>query len=68
LLRTVTFDQFDTRRLELGAHRRVDTGIATGDAMPCRPRQLGNAPHEGTADAENVNMHDWMSEKGAGVV
>ncbi len=57
LFDTVAFDQIDSRRFELRAHRGIDTGIAPGDAVPAGPRELRNAAHEGAADAENVNMH-----------
>ena len=57
LLGTVAFDQFDPGRFELRTHRRIDTGVAAGNTMSGRPRELGDSAHEGAADAENVNMH-----------
>ena len=36
--------------------------FAAGDAVSSRTRQLGDAPHEGAANAENVNMHEVNSE------
>ena len=57
LLDAVAFDQRDPRRFELRAHRRIDVAVATGDPVPRSASQLGNAAHEGAADAENMNMH-----------
>jgi hypothetical protein len=54
----VALDQFDALLLELGAHRRIDIGIATGDAMPGGAREQRDAAHEGAADAEDVDMHE----------
>jgi hypothetical protein len=53
----VALDQFDALSLELGAHRRIDIGIAARHAMAGRPRQQGDAAHEGAADAEDVDVH-----------
>ena len=57
-------DQFDSLRFQLGAHRRIHVGIATGDFMAGFLGQHGQAAHEGTANAENMNMH-VISAKGA---
>ena len=51
------FDEIDPGVAQLVAHGRVDVGIAAGDAMPRRPGELGDATHEGAADAENMNVH-----------
>jgi hypothetical protein len=58
LLRTVALDQFDALGFELGAHRGIDVGVATGDAVTGFFRQDRQAAHEGAANAEDVNMHD----------
>ena len=50
-------NQFDALLLELGAHGRIDVGIATGDTMASLTRQHRNAAHEGAADSQDVYMH-----------
>lgn len=44
-------NQFDALLLELGAHRGIDIGIATGDTVTSLTRQHRNATHEGAADS-----------------
>ncbi len=56
LLDAPAFDQFYALRFELGAHRRIDVGVAAGDAMACLAGNGGDAAHEGAADAENVDV------------
>ena len=51
------FDEVDAGGAQLVAHRRVDVGVAAGDAMAGGNRQLGDAAHEGAADTQNVNVH-----------
>lgn len=51
------FDQLDALRFELGAHRRVDVGVAAGDAVAGLTGDQGNAAHEGAADSKDVDMH-----------
>ena len=58
LRRVKAFGQGNALGFELGAHRRIDAGIAAGDLVPGLLRQHRNAAHEGTADAEYVNMHE----------
>ena len=58
LLAVETFNQFDTRRFQLGTHRRIDVGVATGDAMAASTGKLSDTAHEGTADTKDVNMHE----------
>jgi hypothetical protein len=53
----VAFDQLDAGAAQLVAHRRIDVGIAAGDLVAGRDAELGEAAHEGAADAENVDMH-----------
>ena len=48
---------FDAERLELCAHRRVNVAVATRYVVASRPRERRDAAHEGSTDAENVNMH-----------
>ncbi|MCY1238260.1 hypothetical protein D9M72_509870 [compost metagenome] len=53
------FDQLDALRFQLGAHRRIDIGIAAGDAMAGLLGQHRQAAHEGAADAKDMNMHGF---------
>ncbi len=48
------------------AHGRIGMGIGTADLMPRRPRQQGNAAHEGSAGAEDVDMHGRLVHGAAG--
>ena len=57
LRRAEAFDQLDAQRLELIAHRRVDVGIAAGDAVAGFTRQRRQSAHESAADAEDVDVH-----------
>jgi len=42
---------------QLVAHRRVDAGVAAGDAVAGFAGQRGQAAHEGAADTKDVDMH-----------
>jgi len=53
----VTLHEPDTGRRQLVAHRRIDVGITSGDAMATGQRELRQATHEGAADTEDVDMH-----------
>ncbi len=55
--RIEALDQFDPLGLELRAHRRIDIGVAAGDAVTGLLGQHGKAAHEGAADTEDMNMH-----------
>ena len=57
LLGAIALDQFDAGRAQLIAHRRIDRGIAAGDAMPGSLRKTRNAAHEGAADSQDVQVH-----------
>ena len=57
LLGAVAFDQLDAERAQLLAHRRVDVGVAAGDAVAGFARQRRQPAHEGAADAEDVDVH-----------
>jgi len=57
LVRAVTLDEIDANRAQLSAHRRIDVGVATGDAVSGLLRDSRDAAHEGAADAEDVEMH-----------
>ena len=57
LSRVVALDQLDAGGAELLAHRRVDVLVGTGDPVPLGPDQLRQRPHEGAADAENMDVH-----------
>ena len=58
LIGAVAVDQFDVERAQLVAHRRIDAGVAAGDAVAGLASQGGQPAHEGAADAENMNVHD----------
>ena len=47
----VTLDQFDSLRLQLRAHRRIDVGIAAGHFVTGLPGDHGYSTHERAADA-----------------
>ncbi|MNY04797.1 hypothetical protein D3C86_1374940 [compost metagenome] len=57
LRRVEAFDQVDALGFQLGAHGRVDVGVAAGHAVTRLPGEDRKAAHESTADAEDVNMH-----------
>jgi len=57
LLRVPAFDELDALRLQLGAHRRVDVGVAAGHLVACLLRDRSDAAHEGAADAQDVDVH-----------
>ena len=42
---------------KLGAHRRIDVGIATGHPVSGLLGDDGEAAHEGAANAEDMDMH-----------
>jgi hypothetical protein len=50
-------DQLDALIAQLGAHRRIDIGIATRDFVSGFFREHSQATHESAADAKNVNVH-----------
>ena len=50
-------EEFDAGRCQLVAHRWIDIGVAAGDAMTVLGRQARDAAHEGSADAEDVQVH-----------
>ena len=58
--KSTVFDVFAflSECFELGRHRRIHVGVATGDAMPGRLRDRRDAAHERAADAEDVEVHD----------
>ena len=64
LLLAESFDQLDAERRELLAHRRVDIGIAAGDAIAGGAGNGGDAAHERAADAEDVKVLGQGREAG----
>ena len=54
--------QFDAGGFQLRGHRRVDIFIATGDGVTGVARQHGDAAHERSADAEDMNVHVFYPE------
>ena len=57
LLGAKTLDQLNAQGAQLVTHRRVDAGVATGDAMPGFAGERGQTAHEGAANTQNVNVH-----------
>ena len=57
LIDAEAFHQVDAQGAKLVAHRRVNTGVAAGDCVAGFARQCREAPHEGAANTEYVNMH-----------
>jgi hypothetical protein len=49
--------QRDAQLFQLGRHRRIDVLVAALDRMAEFARQRGDATHEGTGDAEDVEFH-----------
>jgi hypothetical protein len=58
-------EQLDALDEELRAHRRIDIGVASGNAVAGRLRDRGDPPHEGAADTEDVDVHGARGEKRA---
>ena len=58
LLRAEALNQLDTLRFQLGAHRRINVGIAASHTKTCLFGDDGNAAHESTANTKNMNVHD----------
>jgi hypothetical protein len=56
LLGAEALGESDAERGELFAHRRVDVGVAAGDAVAGRLGDGRQAAHESAADSENVEM------------
>ena len=56
--RVKALHQLDALSFELGTHGRIDVGVGAGDAVAEFLGQNGQRPHEGAADAENVNVHE----------
>ena len=52
--RVVPLVQRDAQPLELGGHGRIDRAVAAFDVMAEFPGQGGDAAHEGSGDAEDV--------------
>jgi hypothetical protein len=57
LVGSKSFYQFDAERAQLVAHGRVNAGVATGNFVASFPCQRRQPPHEGAANAKNVNVH-----------
>ena len=57
LLGAVAFGEFDPRRAQCVAHRRINPSVASRHGVSGLRRKLRDAAHEGAADAENVNVH-----------
>ncbi len=53
----ITLHQLDALLRQLRAHRRIDVGVGTADAITKLTRQHGDAAHERAADSQNMNMH-----------
>ena len=64
LIGTIARDQFDALRFELRAHRRIDIGVASGDAVARSLGNHGDAAHESAADAKYVDVHGQTGTPG----
>ena len=62
LFSTETLDQRNALLFKLGAHRRVDIGVAAGHLVAGLARQYGEAAHECAADAKDMYMHCTISD------
>ena len=52
-----TFGELDAQRHHLVAHRRIDVGVAAGDAVTGLPCESGHPAHERAADTEDMDVH-----------
>ncbi len=66
MLGTVPLLQGNTLFAELGTHRRIDVGVRAADLMAQFACQQRQRPHERTADAENVEMHEMSLSQSNG--
>ena len=57
LRRIESFDQVDSERAQLVAHRRIDVRVAAGHPQAGLARDRRQPAHEGAADSKNVDMH-----------
>ena len=56
MARLVTVANFDPHGFELFAHGRIDVQVRAGNGMAGGPGQSGDAAHEGSTDAQNMNV------------
>ena len=56
-----TLDQLDAERAQLVAHRRIDIGVAAGDAQTGLAGDRRQPAHEGPADSQYVDVHRGRS-------
>src|SRR5688572_19408127 len=56
LVRAETFGELDSQRAQLVAHGRIHVGVATGDTITGTLRDGGDSAHEGSADAQDVEV------------
>ena len=64
LVRAVALDQLDALGFELGAHRRIDVGVAAGDTVAGLLGQDRKSAHEGAANAEDMDVHGVRKNAG----
>ena len=57
LVGAVAFDQVDAQCAQLVAHGRVNACVAARDAVARRARQCGQPAHEGSANAQDMDVH-----------
>jgi len=57
LARRVALGHRDSERRQLIAHRGIYVPVAAGDTMARLARNSGHARHEGSADAEDMDVH-----------
>jgi hypothetical protein len=52
-----SLDELNTLRLKLSTHWWIHVGITASNTMSGLPSDCGNAAHESTANAQDMNMH-----------
>ena len=57
LVGAVALDQVDAQCAQLVAHGRVNACVAARDAVARRARQCGQPAHEGSANAQDMDVH-----------
>ena len=60
----ITFHQADTLCLELRAHGRINLGVRSGNFMAEIAREQCHTAHEGSADTENMDAHQFVAGTG----
>src|SRR5690606_20078278 len=61
MLRAITGMQGDAEPFELGAHRRIHILVGARNLVTQLARERRDAAHEGSADAEDVDAHQFLT-------